>query len=354
MVESINAITPLEEARATLASAYDLRFTKAVERVTAVVHEKLKRVVAAEDWPALAPLIVHVNRLKRDRRILVLAHYFQIPAICHGVADLTGDTMMLATRAAKARNRTVMVCGAGFVAETVKLLSPGKTVLQPDSRATCSVAASITREDVLAIRAQYPGVPVIASINSTAAVKAVSDICCTPASALAIIEQQPGDRVILVPDQYLARNLAKRTAKKLITWSGTCEALDGLTAADLAKLRSAHPDIRVIAHACCPPEIVAAADYNGATGDLLGWLRRERPGRVAMLAERSAVENATVMFPDTVFAPAAPGRHEPRITLETLLWAMHTLTEKVEVRADLIEPASAAIVRMTRVARKAG
>lgn len=351
MVETINAVTPAEEARATLASSYDLTFTKAVERVTAPLRERVKAVLPDADWPRLAPLIVQINRLKREKRVPIFAHRNQSVPLYHGVADVTGDTIELAMQAAKARGRTVIVCGALFVAETTKLLSPRKTVLTPDGLAIDPLSTSITPDDVLAIKAQYPGVPVIASINSSVAVKAVSDVCCTSANALAIVESQPGDRVVLVPDQYLARNLAKRTTKKVITWSGTRAELKDLTTQRVADLRQAHPKARVIAHPSCPPDVVEAADFSGSTSQMLGWLEREAPPEVAMLADPAAVDNAAVAFPRTTFVPTGLVASQPqRITLESLLWSLHSLAEPVTIRDDVAAPAGTALQRMLKVA----
>jgi quinolinate synthase len=239
------------------------------------------------------------------------------------------------------------------MAETSKILNPDKTVLIPDSRAGCSLAASITPEDVLAMRAQYPGAPVVTYVNTSAAVKAVTDVCCTSSNALDIVERVEGDTVIMIPDQYLARNTAKKTKKKIITWAGACEVHETFTAADIAELRHAYPDAKIIAHPECPPEVIDAVDFSGSTAGMIAWVKSEKPARVVMVTECSMSDNIAA---ETTGIEYLRGcnlcPHMKRITLENILWSLHTMTEEITVPADIIGPARQAVERMIELSRK--
>lgn len=351
MVQMINAVTPLAAARAELAATYDLGFSKAVEKATAAVFDRLRGRVPAIEWPLLAPLIFQISRLKRQRDAVILAHRYQVPAIYFGVADITGDAEQLALAAAAVEQPVIVQCGVHFMAETSKVLNPGRTVLLPDSRAGCSLAASITPEDVRALRARYPGLPLLASLSTPAGVKALADACCTPGNALAMVEAMPGDAVILVPDQYLARNLAPLTRKRLITWAGACEVHESFTATDIAELRAAYPSARVLVHSQCRPEVVAAADYAGATAGMIDWISRERPARVIMVTECSVSD---ILAAETEGVEFVRGcnicPHMKRITLENILWSLHTLGEEIRVAPEIAEPAARAVHRMLELA----
>jgi quinolinate synthase len=350
MPQLINAVTPLGEARAVLAESYDLRFSRAVERATAGVRARLESQIPAIEWPLLAPLIFQINRLKQQRDAVILAHNFQAPPIFFGVADVTGDSLSLARAAARTDRAVIVQCGIRFMAETSKILNPGATVLIPDSRAGCSLAASITAGDIAALRAHYPGLPVVTHVNTSAEVKAAADICCTSSNALAIVESLPGDGVIIVPDQFLARNIARRTAKKLITWAGACEVHESFTPADVADLRDAYPGARIAAHPDCPPDVVAAADFTGATTGLIDWVRAERPARVVMLTECSMADNLAAETTGIEFVHGCNVcPHMKRITLENILGSLHTLSEEVTVAPELVEPAAMAVRKMLEV-----
>jgi quinolinate synthase len=236
------------------------------------------------------------------------------------------------------------------MAETTKILNPERTVLIPDSRAGCSLAASITATDVAALRANYPDVPIVTHVNTSAEVKAAADICCTSSNALDILESLSGDRVIMVPDQFLARNTAKRTSKKIITWAGTCEVHETFTAGDIAELRAAYPGAKIIAHPECPPEVVAVVDFAGATAGMIDWVKAERPARVVMVTECSMSDNVAAETDGVEFVRGCNiCPHMKRITLENILWSLHTMSEEVVIEAALIEPAARAIRRMLEV-----
>jgi quinolinate synthase len=347
MVQTINAVTPLADARAELAQSYDLKFSKSVAKATSAVFERLKERIPAVEWPFLAPLIFQINHLKKQRDAVLLAHNYQAPQIFYGVADVTGDSLQLALAATRSERRVIVQCGVHYMAETSKLLNPAKTVLIPDSRAGCSLAASIGAADVLAMKQQYPGAPVIAMLNTPAAVKAVSDVCCTAANALEMVEAVAGDTVIMVPDQFLAQNTAKRTKKKIVTWAGACEVHETFTAADIAELRAAYPTAKIIAHPECPPEVIEAVDYAGASAGMIDWLKTEKPDRVVMVTECSMSDNVAAVTPGVEFLRGCNiCPHMKRISLENILWSLHTMSEEVVVEEALLEPAARPIRRM--------
>lgn len=351
-MQLINSLTPLEEARSTLAKSFDLKFTKAVERVTARIYDRIKDRIPEIEWPFYAPLILHINRVKREKDALILAHPYQPPQIYHGVADVTGDTMQLALAARDARQSVIVQAGVQFMAETTKLLAPRKRVLLPDGRAGSALAASITPEDVIALRGQYPGVPVVAYITSTAAVKAVSDICCTAANAAEIVASLPGDRVIMLPDQHLARNTAKHTSKKIIAWGGTDEVHGSFTAADVTALRNSYPDAKIVTHPEASPEVAALADFSGDLAAMLDYLRSSKTARAVLLSEASMSDNAAVELPGIEFMRGGSiSANMKRITLENILWALHTMTEEVAISPELAKPARAGVQRMLDVSK---
>ena len=353
MVQTINAVTPLDEARAILSDHYDLKFSKAVERATATVYERVRDKIPEIEWPFYAPLIVEINRLKKEKDAVILAHNYQTPQIYHGVADIVGDSLQLAIEATKVRQQVIVQCGVHFMAETSKLLNPGKTVLIPDSRAGCSLAASITAEDVLAMKAMYPGVPVVTYVNTSAAVKAVTDVCCTSSNALDIVNRVEGDTVIMIPDQYLAQNTAKKTHKKIITWAGACEVHETFTAEDISELRHAYPTAKIIAHPECPPEVIDAVDFAGSTAAMIDWVKSTRPSRVVMVTECSMSDNVASETTGVDFLRGCNiCPHMKRINLENILWSLHTMTEEVTVPEHIIPAARLSVERMIEMSRK--
>ncbi|WMT89323.1 quinolinate synthase NadA [Pelagibacterium sp. H642] len=347
MLQQINAITPIEDARAVLAAEFDLKFSKAIEKHTRPVFEKVKDRIPEVEWPFYAPLIFQINKLKRDKNAVILAHNYQTPQIYFGVADIVGDSLQLAIEATRVEAETIVQCGVHFMAETSKLLNPDKRVLIPDSRAGCSLASSITAADVLSMKAQYPNVPVVTYVNSSAAVKAVTDVCCTSSNALQIVEAVEGDTVIMIPDQYLAKNTAKKTKKKIVTWAGACEVHETFTADDIAELRSAYPGAKIIAHPECPPEVIDAVDFAGSTSGMIDWVRSQKPERVVMVTECSMSDNVAAETEGVSFLRGCNiCPHMKRINLENILWSLHTGTEEVTIAPELMDPARASVERM--------
>ena len=352
MIQQINALIPIEEARAVLAADFDLKFSKAIETETRPVFEKVKDRIPEIEWPFYAPLIFQINKLKREKNAVILAHNYQTPQIFYGVADIVGDSLQLAIEATKVEAETIVQCGVHFMAETSKLLNPSKRVLIPDSRAGCSLASSITAEDVLAMRAQYPGVPVVTYVNSSAAVKAVTDVCCTSSNALEIVEAVEGDTVMMIPDQFLAQNTAKKTKKKIITWAGACEVHETFTADDIAELRAAYPGAKIIAHPECPPEVIDAVDFAGSTSGMIDWVKTQKPPKVVMVTECSMSDNVAAETEGVSFLRGCNiCPHMKRINLENILWSLHTGTEEVTIAEELMEPARAAVEKMIEFSR---
>lgn len=353
MVQTINAFTPLEDARAILAENFDLKFSPAVERETGGIFDRVRDKIPEIEWPFYAPLIFQINRVKKEKDAVILAHNYQTPQIYHGVADFVGDSLQLAIEATRVDQSVIVQCGVHFMAETSKLLNPQKTVLIPDSRAGCSLAESISVDDVKAMREMYPGVPVVTYVNTSAAVKAVTDVCCTSSNALDIVEAVEGDTVIMIPDQYLAQNTAKRTKKKVITWAGACEVHETFTAEDIAELRHAYPTAKIIAHPECPPEVIDAVDFAGSTAAMIDWVKTEKPARVVMVTECSMSDNVASETTGVDFLRGCNiCPHMKRINLENVLWSLHTGTEEVTVPEEIIPPARRAVERMIEMSRK--
>ena len=311
------------------------------------LYQRVSRVIPPFEWPALEPDIEAILRLKHERNAVILAHNYQSPEIFHCVADVVGDSLALAREAAKGEAKVIVVAGVHFMAETAKLLNPSKTVLIPDARAGCSLAESITAEDIGLLRQAYPGVPVVTYVNTSAAVKAASDICCTSANAKKVVESLGVPRVIMTPDEYLARNVAAQTQVEIIAWRGHCEVHEQFTAADIRELREAHPGAVVLAHPECPPEVVAEADFTGSTADMISYVGRKRPARVALVTECSMSDNVAVQYPDVEFVrPCGLCPHMKRITLAKIRRALETMDGEVTIDPAIAGPARRAVERM--------
>jgi quinolinate synthase len=305
------------------------------------LYRRVERHVPPLEWPLLAPDIAAILELKRRRNAVLLAHNYQTPDIFHTVADIVGDSLALAREAARTDAAVIVLAGVHFMAETAKLLNPQKTVLIPDREAGCSLAASITAADVRLLRERHPGVPVVSYVNTSAAVKAESDVCCTSSNARKIVEALGAPRVIMLPDEYLARNTAKETKVEILAWKGRCEVHERFTAEDIRSLRESHPGIIVLAHPECPPEVVAACDFAGSTAAMADYVGRERPARVVLLTECSMSDNVALQYPDLEFVrPCNLCPHMKRITLPKIRRALETMTHEV-----VLDPATAARAR---------
>jgi len=346
----LNAQTKADAARAELAAHYDLEPSEAAMRDTDAQYQVVKDVIPAPDWMRFAPYVRAINALKKEKDAVVLAHNYMTPEIFHGVADVAGDSLQLAIEATKVRQQTIIQCGVHFMAETSKILNPQKTVLIPDSRAGCSLASSITAADIEKMRADYPGAQVVSYVNTTAAVKAASDICCTSSNALAIVEAQPGDTVIMTPDGYLAQNIAALSSKRVVYWEGACIVHEQFTAEELRAYRDSYPGVAIIAHPECPPDVVAEADFTGSTAGMIQWVKTNKPPKVVMVTECSMSDNVAAETPEVDFVrPCNICPHMKRISLENILWSLHSGTEEVTVDEALLEPARRAVERMIEV-----
>jgi quinolinate synthase len=323
--------------------------TALLER-TAPLYDRVRTLIPPIEWPVFADDIEAILALKRQRNAVILAHNYMTPEIFHCVADIVGDSLALAREAVTADADVIVLAGVHFMAETAKLLNPEKTVLIPDSRAGCSLAESITAADVRLMRERYPGVPVVTYVNSSAAVKAESDICCTSGNALKIVESLGTDSVIMLPDEYLAQNIAARTRVNIIAWAGHCEVHERFTAAQVRSLRADYPGVVVLAHPECPPEVVAEADYTGSTADMSNFVDRKKPARVVLLTECSMADNISVHHPDVSFVrPCNLCPHMKRITLPNIRRALETMQEEVTIDPALAEPARLSVERMLAV-----
>jgi len=317
---------------------------------TAPLYDRVKTLIPPIEWPVFADDIEAILRLKRDRDAVILAHNYMTPEIFHCVADIVGDSLALAREAMKVDAKVIVLAGVHFMAETAKMLNPSKTVLIPDSRAGCSLAESITAADVRLMRERHPGIPIVTYVNSSAAVKAESDICCTSGNAKKIVESLGVDTVIMLPDEYLAQNIAAQTKVKIIAWAGHCEVHERFTAAEVRALRTDYPGVIILAHPECPPEVVAEADYTGSTADMSNFVGREKPARVVLLTECSMADNVSVHHPDVDFVrPCNLCPHMKRITLPKIRHALETMTEEVLIDPTLIDRARRSVERMLEV-----
>jgi quinolinate synthase len=328
-----------------------LEFTAQVEAETSGIWDKVKHHVTPMEWRLQAPLIAEINRIKREKNAAILAHNYMTPDIFHGVGDFVGDSLALAKEAAKSDAAIIVQAGVHFMAETSKVLSPEKKVLIPDLKAGCSLASSITGADVRLIKQRYPGIPVVTYVNTTADVKAETDICCTSANAVQVVEwaakEWGVDKVILIPDEYLARNVARQTDVKIIAWAGHCEVHKRFTASDIADMRAAWPGAEVLAHPECPAEILEAADFAGSTAAMNDYVAARKPAQVVLITECSMASNVQAESPLTQFiGPCNMCPHMKRITLQNIHDALVYEQFEVTVDADIIDRARLAVQRM--------
>jgi quinolinate synthase len=328
----------------------DLPYTAEVALRTAEIRDRLARVIPAAEWELFAPYVDAIQRLKRERNAVILAHNYQTPEIFHGVADIVGDSLGLAYEAARTDADVIVLCGVHFMAETAKLLNPGKTVLIPDPRAGCSLAESITARDVRLLRERYPDTPVVTYVNTSAEVKAESDICCTSGNAVRVVESLGVPRVLFIPDQYLANYVASQTKVEIISWAGSCEVHQRFTGAELRDYRGSHPGAIILAHPECPPDVLAEADYVGSTAQMIGYVGDNRPGKVVMITECSMSDNVAIEFPDVEFVrPCNLCPHMKRNSLPKILRTLETMEHEITVDPTLADRARASVERMLAV-----
>ena len=311
------------------------------------LYEKVKKVIPEIEWPFHAPYVESINKLKKEKNVVILAHNYQTPEIYHCVADIVGDSLKLAREAANTTADTILMCGVYFMAETAKLMSPDKRVLIPDPKAGCSLSESITGKDVRLLKQKYPGVPVVTYVNTSAEVKAETDICCTSSNAVEIIESLGVDRVIFLPDEYLAKNVAEQTKVKIISWHGTCMVHEQFTAKEIRQYRKDNPGITILAHPECPPEVIAEVDFTGSTSKMSNYVKEKQPSKVLMVTECSMSDNVSVENPNVEFVrPCNLCPHMKRITLPGILQSLMMNTYEVKIPNDVMKRARRPIERM--------
>ena len=328
-----------------------LEYTDEVARETAPLYEKVKHHIPEIEWPIHAPYVHAINKLKKQRNAVILAHNYQTPEIYHCVADIAGDSLQLAMEATRVEADVIVQCGVHFMAETSKLLNPSKTVLIPDMKAGCSLADSITGEDVRLLREANPGVPIVTYVNTSADVKAESDICCTSSNAVRVVESFGVDTVLLIPDEYLAQNVAKQTDVKILTWKGHCEVHERFTAEELLAYREADPAIQIIAHPECPTEVTAISDFTGSTKGMINYALNQKAGaKVLLVTECSMASNIQQQAPGVEFIkPCNLCPHMKRITLPKILDSLLEMKEEVLVDPQMAQKAKLAVERMVNL-----
>jgi quinolinate synthase len=314
------------------------------------LYDRVSRVIPKAEWMSYEADVAAILELKRTRNAVILAHNYQTPEIFHGVADIVGDSLALARKAIEVDADVIVLAGVHFMAETAKLLNPGKTVLIPDMEAGCSLADSITPEDIALLRQAHPGVPIITYVNTSAAVKAASDICCTSGNAKQVVESLGVPKVLMIPDEYLAQNVARETNVEIIAWHGHCEVHELFNAQDVRDLREAHPGVVVLAHPECPPEVVAEADFAGSTAVMSDYVGQKKPARVVLLTECSMSDNVAVHHPDVEFVrPCNLCPHMKRITLANIRKALEENQHEVTVDPSIAVAARRAVERMLAI-----
>ncbi len=346
----------LQTMRDQLAAHYDLAPNPELAESMSAEYARMSRVVTPFDWARHAPYVAAILKLKKERNAVILAHNYMTPEIYHGVSDVVGDSLQLAMEATRVEADVIVQCGVHFMAETSKILSPGKTVLIPDVEAGCSLAESITAEDIAQMRAKYPGAPVVSYVNTTAEVKAASDICCTSSNAAQIVAALKEDTIIMTPDQYLAQNIARDVPQKnIVWWEGSCIVHEQYTPQDLRDFREWNPGTRLIAHPECPPDVVDEADFSGSTAGIIKYVTDEKPEKAMLITECSMASNIADALPEVDFiGPCNMCPYMKKITLEKILWSLHTMSEEVVVDLDVAEKARVAVQRMLDLSKELG
>ncbi len=321
-------------------------------RDTAAIYDKIRHLIPEIEWAVHEPLIAEINRLKTEKGAVILAHNYQLPEVFHGVADITGDSLALAKRAAEVDAEIIIMCGVHFMAETAKIVNPDKTVLLPDLEAGCSLAESITAADVRELKRRWPGVPVVTYVNTSAEVKAETDVCCTSANAIEVVESLGVDRVIFLPDEYLGRWVRANTDVEVILWNGRCEVHEKFTAEEVRAYRDQFPGVQVIAHPECSLEVLEAADMVGSTSGMVKYLRDERPEKVVMITECSMSDNVSAEFPEIEFVRSCTiCPHMKKITLERVLESLKKRQFEISIEPEIASRALRAVDRMIEVGR---
>ena len=329
-----------------------MEFNQEVKKATDPIYQKISKVVPEIEWSIHAPYIYKINQLKKEKNAVILAHNYQTPEIYHGVSDIAADSLALAVEAAKTSADIIILCGVHFMAETAKLMNPTKKVFLPDMQAGCSLASSITGEDVRLLKQKYPGVPVVSYINTSADVKAETDVCCTSANAVKVVESLNVDKVIFLPDQYLANYVAKNTKLKIISWKGTCIVHERFTSKEIEDIKNQNPGIKIIAHPECPPDVIEASDFAGSTSGMIKYVKDNQPKKVMLVTECSMSDNVEADNPNVSFIkPCNLCPYMKKIDLEKILDCLKNDTNEIILDNKTIEAARKSVIRMTEIGR---
>ena len=323
-----------------------------IKTSTDPIFNKISKVIPEIEWKIHAPLIYKINKLKKEKNAVVLAHNYQTPEIYHGIADFAADSLALAIEASKTKADIIIMCGVHFMAETAKLMSPKKKVLLPDMSAGCSLSSSITGNDVRLLKQKYPGVPVVSYVNTSADVKSETDICCTSANAVKVVESLGAKKVIFLPDDYLAKYVASNTSVEIISWKGTCIVHEQFTAKEINEIKEQNPGIVIIAHPECPPDVINASDFAGSTSGLSEYVKKNQPKKVMMVTECSMSDNIQVENPKVQFIkPCNLCPYMKKITLPKILDCLEKENNEIIIPDNLIKKARLAVERMTDIGR---
>ncbi len=316
------------------------------------IYKKVSKFIPDAEWKIHAPLIEKINKLKKEKNAIILAHNYQTPEIYHGVADIAADSLALAVEAAKTSADKIILCGVHFMAETAKLMSPTKKVYLPDMQAGCSLASSITGKDVRLLKEKYPGVPVVSYVNTSAEVKAETDVCCTSANAVKVVESLGVDKVIFLPDQYLADYVSKKTKVKIISWKGTCIVHEQFTGKEIEDIKSQNPGIKIIAHPECPPDVIKASDFAGSTSGMVKYVKENQPKKVMLVTECSMSDNVEADNPNVSFIkPCNLCPYMKKINLEKILDCLENEKNEILLDDKTIEAARKSVIKMTEIGR---
>ena len=330
----------------------NLEFTPEIQSKTEELYKKIQGTIPKIEWPTLAPYIFEINKIKKEKGVTILAHNYQAPEIYYGVADIVGDSLGLAIDGRKVDTDKILMCGVHFMAETAKIMSPEKKIILPDFSAGCSLAESITAEDVKKLKKDNPGVPVVTYVNTSADVKAETDICCTSANAVKIIESLNVDKVIFLPDEYLAKYVASKTNVEIISWNGKCEVHERFTDKEIFELRKKYPSLKVVSHPECPPDVIKASDYTGSTGSMINYVKNTEAKDIFLVTECSMSDNIQIENPDINFVkPCNLCPHMKKITLQGILRSLKEEINFVEIDSKIIQRAKGAIEKMIAVGR---
>ena len=329
-----------------------MEFTAEIRKATDPIYQKISKAVPEIEWPSYAPYIYEINKLKKEKNAVILAHNYQTPEIYHGISDFSADSLALAVEAAKTKADIIVMCGVHFMAETAKLMSPNKKVLLPDMSAGCSLSSSITGQDVRNLKKKYPGVPVVSYINTSADVKSETDVCCTSANAVKIVNSLGVKKVIFLPDDYLAKYVASQTDVEIISWKGTCEVHEQFNDEEINEIRKNNPGIKVIAHPECPPDVIKASDFTGSTSGMIKYVKDNQPEKVMMVTECSMSDNVQVDNPNVKFVrPCNLCPHMKKITLPKILDCLKNETNEILMSKETINKARKSVERMAVIGR---